>query len=143
LATPVNFGLSKLDQFGGPQKKEHLWTVLWNSAKLHPDTEQFDMDAVNGMIYDHAKTASRFRSDTGFANRKTAELKLRGNVRVVGVQPPITLTCDEVDYDGKIKIAKARGHVHVDGPMGGLTGMQELWTSPDLTRIATPDAYRR
>jgi len=126
---------------------EKLWKVFWNkgeftgSASGSKIASTADMTGVHGEIYKAEKTASTFKADHGAANDETKILTLTDRVQIDSKDPAFTLTCDRVDYDGKLKIIKAHGHVRVLGTISTVGTLDDLWATPDFTKIASPKLF--
>jgi len=99
------------------------------------------MNGVTGEIYQHIQTSSTFQAKQGQGDQVNQRLTLNGSVQVTSKDPAITLTCDRMVYDGKTKIIKAIGNVRVMGTMSTEDTIKELWATPDLKKIATPDMF--
>ena len=50
-----------------------------------------------------------------------------------------TLNAPKIEYRGDVKLVRAMGGVTANGPFGTLSGVPELWATPDLRLIGTPD----
>ena len=141
----INLGEGSGDKMGGPQNRDKLWTVKWKSATMdfYQAGEDFSgtLNEVTGSIYDKGKISSTFESARSIADKRKQVLALEGKVTVISQKPPMTLTCDRMTYNAESKIIKALGHVVVDGPSGRITGLEEVWTTPELTVVASPDMF--
>ena len=140
----VNLGASHAVRYGGNENREKLWDVNWQTAQLTIlESNKFvgRMQTVNGSIFQKGKVVCTYEAKEGIADKQQDLLDLRGSVKLVSLGYGEVLTCDEVVYDGTKKIAKAKGHVRAAGKMGSVTGPDELWATPDLKRIATPDLF--
>jgi hypothetical protein len=123
------------------------------------------MASVRGEIYEKGVVTSTFTANSAFADKRTGILKLSGNVRVHSSVPPaeqnVTLTsspkpssgkrelrCDQLEwlFESEIqkgKLAKAVGNVTVVTEDGGIVGpVPELWSTPDLKVVGTPEAFK-
>lgn len=96
---------------------------------------------VSGMIFQGTKTASKFRADTGQGDQKSQILTLSDHVVVTSADPEATMQCDRMVYDGKKKLIRAIGNVRVTGTMSTQDAIKELWATPDLKKIATPEMF--
>ncbi len=102
-----------------------------------------DMDTVDGTIFKDDKQASKFSAEKGHAEKGTGVLTLSGNVVVRAENPTVIMRCDQVEWDARIQILKAKGNVRFDETGYTLGTMKELWCSPDLRHIATPELYSK
>ncbi|MGV3615640.1 MAG: hypothetical protein ACO1SV_09935 [Fimbriimonas sp.] len=152
-----------LKQPDGTTKQETLWDVEWESSQAQPEEGgKATLRTVNGRIFTDGKPSARFKADGGRVDQKKQLLILRGNVEIVSVgdfkikvatpnKPassdpgdPITLTCDQVRYeakDPKRVVIKARGKVRVQSKTGTFGPTAELWATPDLNVVATPNLF--
>ena len=99
------------------------------------------MKGVTGEIYNDKGVACKFKSDRGAANNLTKTLTLIDRVQVDSGDPKATLQCDRLIYDGNRKFLKAQGHVMATGTMRTVGTIDEVWATPDLKKIATPDMF--
>jgi hypothetical protein len=100
---------------------------------------------VSGEIFDKGKVNCRYKAKHGEAvntptNRK---LTLNDQVEVDAVDPPGRLLCDKLIYDGIKKFFIATGHVQVLGTLGTKGTLDEVWATPDLTKIASPELFNQ
>lgn len=101
------------------------------------------METVTGEIYRENVQVNTFSSETGNGAKPNHQLILSGNVKVIGLNPKGTLTCNNLVYDGLAKVLRAKGSVVFDGPTGIVGPVSELWASPDLKEIATPTLFNK
>ena len=157
----INTGPAFLTRYTKLPKREKSWYIEWKRAALdytEGDPKQGgDMEVVSGTLYKEGNEASVFAADHGHANKETGVLTLMGNavVRAKSTQGLIptgkktasnsnseaVMRCDQVDWDPEAKIVKAKGHVNFVGNGYTFGMVPELWCSPDLTHVATPDLY--
>lgn len=141
-----------------PPERKSLWFVEWDSARIDVvDSPKNDLlgggrlERVRGYLFDEGKPGSTFRGDRGVGDKEKKTLTLRGNVHVVAPDkdasgkksntPAAELTCDQIVYDAEKKVIRALGHVKVTGEIGTIGTLSEVWATPDLNRIATPDMF--
>ena len=55
--------------------------------------------------------------------------------------PNLTLKCEKLDYSGNEKILRAHKKVQVLGTIETVGTIEEIWATPDLKTIATPDMF--
>jgi len=84
-----------------------------------------------------------FKSDHGYADDVLKILTLTDHVRVSGREQKGVLECDKLVYYGNQKFFKATGHVRVLGTMNTVGTLEEVWATPDLKKIATPDMFNQ
>lgn len=106
-------------------------------------------------MYKDGSAANTFQADSARAEKDTfltrpyvKFLTLTGHVRidahvtVDAKERQTTLTCDRLEWYAKEKLMKAFGHVEVSGTLGQLSGLNEVWASPELKTIATPNMFK-
>ncbi len=130
-------------------RNEKVWLVHWSKAKILVPSDSGTklktgaMVGVHGEIFKKNNVACRFRSDDGDADNTQKILVLRHHVRIESPQPVVTLLADRVVYDGVRKLFKAKGHVQVQGTMGTVGTLDEMWANQDLTRIGSPGLFKQ
>jgi len=135
----------------GPTKLERAYDVRCRSSDLHYDDASKnywgDMEGVSGTFYDKDEPVATYSADSGQADKATNLLRLRGHVHLVTVPKPketeTTLTCDNLEWHSDQRIVKAFIRVTVRGSKGTIGPMDEVWGSPTLNLIATPDLFSK
>jgi hypothetical protein len=144
-AKTIFLGEGTGERYGGPENRKHLWTVKWKSAemKIGPGKQDStgDLKVVTGTIYRKEKPASTFEADASHIDKSKEILLLKGSVTIRSEDPKMTLTCDSVRYEASKEVVKALGHVRIVGASGVIDGLHEVWTTPELKVVATPDAF--
>ena len=141
----INIVDGTTDYFGTTGNK--LWTISWKTghASINPSDPQADtsgiLDDVSGVIFQKAVESSQFRADHGVGNKKSKMLKLTDSVVIRSHDPQLTLDCEQVDYSGNEEIVRAQKNVRVLGTIETVGTIEEVWASPDLKTIATPDMF--
>ncbi len=97
---------------------------------------------VSGQIYKTSPVCD-FSSGSGYADDIAKILTLTNNVQIVGLKQKTTLTCDKLVYYGNQKFFKAQGHVRILGTMNMVGTLEEVWATPDLKKIASPDMFNQ
>lgn len=97
------------------------------------------LESPSGDIYTDGKTTSAYRSDTGDADKAAKRLEMKGNVVLRSKDGTQTLKAAQGEYRGDVRLVRAMGGVTASGPFGTLSGVPELWATPDLRLIGTPD----
>ncbi|MEZ0326108.1 MAG: LPS export ABC transporter periplasmic protein LptC [Fimbriimonas sp.] len=143
----INLGESKADRYGGKENRTHLWTVRWKSGSvdLYDKGGQVTgtMSGISGEIYKAEKVVSTFVSDESTVDKNNEVLVLDGHAKVISKEMKTTMTCDKIRYDAGKQLIRALGNVRIAGPSGTVSGLQEIWTTPDLKVVATPDMFDR
>jgi hypothetical protein len=137
-------------QYSLDAKRERQWDVTWKEATLGVEASgasqtsgTAQMTGVSGQLYRDGKAVSTYQGDGGTADRGTQILTLRGNVQVKSLEYDAVLYCDEIRYEGGRSLVRARGHVRIVGKSGDLQTDSELWATPDLKRVGSPDAFTK
>ncbi len=131
------------------KNSERLWTVYWKRGEMAVALKEGEkpkggtLDDVHGQIFKVDKPASTYRADHGKVDRPSNTLNLRDHVRVESLDPKFTLTCDSLTYEGTPKIMKAKGHVEITGSLSTVGTVEELWTTADFSKIASPDQFNQ
>lgn len=123
---------------------EPLWDIRWQKGSVMTKEEGVvggTLQTVDGQLYSHSKPGTRFSGDRANAVQLTQILTLTGNVKMVSKEPSATLTCDRMVYNAKRKLIKAYGRVQVVSRMGTVGTLAELWSTPDLKVVATPNQF--
>jgi hypothetical protein len=127
--------------------KQQLWQIAWESVELtfQPDGNSFSkMKNDHGSFYQKGEEASRFQSATAESDKAKGDIDVNGNVVVISLAHNVTLRCDHIHYASKgEQIVKATGNVQVDGQFGTVSGLQEVWATPDLKTFGTPDLFEK
>ncbi len=143
----INLGVSSADRFGGKENQTRLWTVRWKSAVLDLAKEGGQltgkMSDVTGDIFKAQKVVSTFQSDRSIVDKNNEILVLEGRAKVISKETKTTMTCDRIRYEAAKELIRASGDVKVVGTSGTISGLQEVWMTPDLKVIATPDMFKR
>ena len=131
-------------QYSPDAKRQRQWDVTWQEAILGVESSgKAKMTGVSGQLYRDEKAVSTYRGDGGTADRGTQILTLRGNVQVKSLEYDAVLYCDEIRYEGGRSLVRATGHVRIVGKSGDLQTDSELWATPDLRRVGSPDAFAK
>lgn len=101
------------------------------------------MEGVRGVLYREDKEVSDFWASRAEADSRTGILKLTGQVRVVARDGGSRLECETLEWRGSEKIVVARGGVRVTHRDWSMGPAPELWASPELKRVGTPDAFSK
>ncbi|MEZ0325585.1 MAG: LPS export ABC transporter periplasmic protein LptC [Fimbriimonas sp.] len=142
----INLGEGSGERFGGKQNRDRLWTVRWKSAvmQVYKEGGEFsgELSTVTGDIFRGNNITSTFSADRSTGDKNSEVLILEGHATVVSKQMKSTLTCDRIRYEAGKKLVKALGNVRIVGPSGTVSGLEEVWTTPDLKVVSTPDMFK-
>lgn len=122
--------------------------IAWKSAKIDLSDRGLlggSMEQVTGEMYAKGKPVNSFRADRAKADRKTQILSAEGEVLVFSKEFAAKLACQRLEWDAKKNVVKAMGGVVLTGTNGqGAVGpVPELWATPDLHLVATPDMFKQ
>lgn len=122
--------------------------IAWKSAKIDLSDQGLlggSMEQVTGEMYGKGKPVNSFRAARAKADRKTQILSAEGDVLVFSKEFAAKLACRRLEWDAKKNVVKAMGAVVVTGTKGqGTVGpVPELWATPDLRIVATPDLFQQ
>ncbi len=123
------------------------WIVYWQTAVVHikdNGDQSADLHVVHGSLFQKQQEASQFQSQTGSSDQNLGVLKMSGRVVLRSLPNNAILRCDHVEYSSKgDRIVKASGNVQVQGEWGTVSGLQEVWSTPDLKTFGTPDVFQK
>jgi hypothetical protein len=142
----VSSGSGKIDYYSEGAKRELTYTIHWKEGSTTSlDQKHFflKLSGVTGSLYKNGQVSSTFEGDEATANQKDGTLVLDGNVQVHSVNQKTnsTLFCEKMSYADSDRIVKATGSVHLSSDNFTLGDFEELWGSPDLKTVATPEMY--
>ncbi|CAN5535042.1 hypothetical protein BH11ARM2_BH11ARM2_31430 [soil metagenome] len=140
----INVGPGKSTDRKPDGKRDPLWDLHWEEARVNPASKEVQAQAITGVVYQEGKPAANYSGQAGAADQKKETLLLKGNVQVKSLARDATLFCDELLYEGKQGKKgriRARGNVRVQAKDGNLSSTSEIWATPDLTQIATPELF--
>ncbi len=101
------------------------------------------MQTVKGEIYQDDKVASTLTADSGEAEKDTGVLRQKATVVVNGINPKATVKGDQLEWDARIRIVKVKGNPSIDSPQIVMNTTDELWSTPDLKQVGTPDQFKK
>jgi hypothetical protein len=154
---PVNLGPGDAMAREKTAARDPLYHVKWQSAVAQASDNGIfagSMEGVTGEMYNKGQIANTFKADHARAERATDILTLTDHVQLDTKETvsesggPLreirkaTLTCDKLEWHGKEKYVVATGNVKVLGTYGALTGLNEVWATPDLKTIASPSMFK-
>ena len=129
------------EQYGELPKREHLWTIYWQTADVSATRQGFstgDLRTVTGTVYKEEVAYDRF-----FCGQRTCReehvkrLLLKNNVHVISRTNKATLICDSLVYDGVKKLLTATGNVRASKQYktAAWVHFPILLATPDLKRF--------
>jgi len=140
----IQVGAGELVHYTQGAKRSRAWGVRWKTASLEfmdEGDKGGDMETVEGEIYKDDQVVSQYSAEKGHADRVTGVLDISGNVRVHSLKPVGDVTCDKLSWIPTKQVMIASGNVKIDQNGYTLQGVPEMWCSPDLKSVATPDLY--
>ena len=143
----INAQAGNATGFSDKAQNEKAWIVYWQTTVVHiKDTggQMADLKGVHGSLYQKMQEASQFQAESGSSDQINGLLTMSGHVVLRSLLNNAVLRCDHVEYSSKgQRIVKASGHVQVQGEWGTVSGLQEVWSTPDLKTFGTPDLFRK
>lgn len=100
------------------------------------------MNTVSGTLFEKDKETSDFYGQKAVSKKDSDVLALEGKVRVVSREQKATMYCDRLEWHGDRELVIAKGNVRVDSPLFVMEAGSELWCTPDLSQVATPDLFK-
>lgn len=143
IVRDVDFGAGDTTVFTSAEPKAPVsFTVVWERGGLNAangDIQMGHLNVVSGDLYSNGKKSSRYRADRGDAVRADKRLTLTGHVVVTATDGKQSIQAPRAEYHGDVEFVRAMGGVTAEGPFGTLSGVPELWATPDFRIIGTPD----
>ena len=120
------------------------FTLRWEGGKFDVDKGGVDvanLQGPNGEIFREGKPVATFRAEKGGAKRETRRLEIDGNVVLQTIDRKQTLKAPHGEYRSVEKLVRMTGGVTASGTFGTLSGVPELWATPDLKLVGTPAMF--
>ncbi|MFM9872048.1 MAG: LPS export ABC transporter periplasmic protein LptC [Fimbriimonadaceae bacterium] len=136
-------GAVKLES--GNSDGKAAWKVNGQSARAGLEDggrNEFFLSAVTGEITEKQKVSSTFVAEGAKASTETKKLVLTGNVKITSIAQKINLKADKITWMEDKELFAATGHVQIDSPEWLLGQMDEVWATPDLSKIGTPSKFK-
>ena len=125
---------------------EIAWVLRAKNSSVHVEGGK-EIDAVatgvSGELFQKGEVASRYQSEKGLANDVKRTLRLDGKVQVTSEAQKVTLTADRVEWMEDRQLIAARGSVWVKSADYEMGPLPELWATPDLKRVGSPDRFKK
>ncbi len=139
----MNSGPGKSTAFQTEGGHRPLWEVAWESAEVAFQSEGGSVGALKqakGALFQDGEKVSEFSAGRAVAQQKEKRLTLSDGIEIRALKFDAAMVCDSIVWDASGPWIKARGRVRFAGEAVPLTlTYDEIWASPDLSRIATPD----
>lgn len=119
-----------------------IFTVNWSTGVLDASKGGISAGQLTqpyGDLYRDGKPVADYRADSGDAVQKTQRLNLRNHVLLKSKDGKHTLSGKTGEYRGDLGLVRLKDDVVATAPFGTLSGVPELWATPDLHLIGTPD----
>lgn len=100
------------------------------------------LTGVEGELYDKGIVASRMKSESAKANSETKSLVLDGSVVLVSEEQKATIKARQVNWNEAKRVFVAKGNVHIDSPDWTYGPMDEVWATPDLKKVGSPEKFK-
>ena len=140
-AVQIGPGDTVVQQSADP-KAPPSFTLHWEGGEFDLDKgglDEANLKAPRGEIFGDGKTVATYRADAGGAARETRRLQVRGDVVFRSQDETQTLKAPRGEYRNDERLVRMTGGVVASGTFGTLSGVPELWATPDLRLIGTPD----
>jgi len=121
------------------------WKVNGDGARAgleESGNNEFFLTTVTGEIFENNKTSSTFSAKEAKAATETKKLVLTGNVKLTSVPQKVMLSADKITWMEDKELFAATGNVQIDSPEWQLGNMDEVWATPDLSKIGTPKHFK-
>jgi len=102
-----------------------------------------EANGITGELYEAGKIASRYQAQKGTANDVKRILKMSGQVKITSEARKVVLTAESVEWMEDRQMISARGSVWVKSDVYEMGPLPELWATPDLTKIGSPDRFKK
>lgn len=127
-------------------RRDALWSIRWGDATISYDGSGNmggSMNGVDGQLFKQGIPASRFRAGqakTEFASRR---LSLSGGVRLFNKEPAAELSASDVVWNPDLERIEAHGKVMLKAGEMEFGPFENVYATPDLGEISTPDLFRK
>ncbi len=141
-----NFASGAVTVTARNEEGEIAWVLRAKNSSVHVESGS-EIDAVatgvTGELFEKGKIASRYQSDKGEANDVKRTLQLDGRVKITSEAQKVVLTADRVEWMEDRQMISARGSVWVKSADYEMGPLPELWATPDLKRVGSPDRFKK
>ena len=127
------------------EKGGDAWTLRGESSRVGIDDDggkRVYLTGVEGEVYDQGALASRFKAESAKANSETKALVLDGRVAVTSEGQKARLQADQVNWNEAKRVFVAKGNVHIESPGWTYGPMREVWATPDLKKMGSPEKFK-
>lgn len=121
-----------------------IWTLKSEKSQITYGGEgklSGTLENVSGELYQGGKLASKFKCNFASADQEQNRLEMHDSVRIVDIAEDATLMADHVVWEGDAGHIRASGNVRVMAKSYEMGPFEELWASPDLMQVGTPDVF--
>lgn len=121
------------------------WTMQAEDSRLViPDSGAMTSmaEAVTGAVYEAGKVSSRYTAEAGTADQGKKTAVLTGAVEVTHESTGRVLRAARVVYSEARRRFEASGSVTVSSGEVRIGPFAQLYATPDLKRVGTPDRFR-
>ena len=120
------------------------FTLRWEGGKFDVDKGGVDvanLQSPSGEIFREGKPVATYRAEKGGAKRETRRLEIDDDVVLRTIDGKQTLKAAHGEYRSAEKLVRMMGGVTANGTFGTLSGVPELWATPDLKLVGTPAMF--
>ncbi len=128
------------------EKGEVTWILNAKTTSIHvaKGTEiDAEAEGVTGELYQEGKLASKYQSVKGRANDAKKTLVLDGKVKITSEEQKVVLVADRVEWMEDRQMISAKGSVWVRSDVYEMGPLPEIWATPDLKRVGSPDRFKK
>lgn len=126
------------------EQRKVQWKLKSESALLtyaEGGKAQGELTTVRGELYQKDQLASTFESEKGFADQRTSDLRLVGEVAVTSKEQGLVLSAETVRWIPGRELIEAKGAVEIRGADYRIGPFPVLLATPDLKQFGTPDRF--
>lgn len=120
-----------------------IWTLNGRSARagLQDENSEFFLNEVTGEIYDRGAVASTFAAAEAKAETISKRLVLNQGVSITSKDQNLTIRADKILWMEDRGLFAASGNVQIISPDFSLGKMDEVWATPDLSKVGSPRKF--
>lgn len=139
----VRTGNGTMTQQGEDQKPSFV--VRWERSKLEiqESAGEGQFEVVTGDLIDSNGIASQFSSATAVAKKAPAILELKGRPQIKSLRNDAVIRADTIRWLDAYGLIEANGNVSIESPEYSLRGVPALIASRDMSKVGTPDVFKK
>jgi hypothetical protein len=139
----VETGTGEMTQQGEDQKPS--FTVRWKRSTLaiQESAGEGKFQEVTGDLLDANGVASKFTADAAVAKKNPAILAMTGRPEIKSLRNDAVIRADTIRWLDSYGLIEANGNVSIDSPEYSLRGVPALLASRDMSKVGTPDVFKK